>query len=164
LNGAQWHLLINHLPVFGLVFGLFLQLAAIYRNQQEWKSVALLLYVVTALGTIPAYMTGDPAEHVVRDMPEVDRDEIDTHQDWATASLIAIEALGIASLAGLYLAGRGNRASVPVIQGCIALAVLGFSLVAWTAHVGGRINHRETRPGFVVPPRSPRKRRQPSAS
>jgi len=162
MNGAQWHLWINHLPVFGLVFGLLLQLAAMYRNQEEWKRVALLLYVATALGTIPVYVTGDPAEHIVRDMPDVDRGLIETHQDWATASLIAIEGLGIASLAGLYLAHREGRGSVPVVQGCLALAVIGFCLVAWTSHLGGEVRHPEARPGFVVPPRPAGMRRQRS--
>jgi uncharacterized membrane protein len=159
VNGAEYHLAINHLPVFGLAFGMLLHLIAIYLHQEEWKRAALLLYVATALGTIPVYVTGDPAEHVVRDMPDVDRAQIDTHSNWGTVSLIAIEALGIASLAGLYLASRGNQASARVIQGCLALAVIGFCLVGWTSHLGGEVHHPETRPGFVVPPRPPGSRR-----
>jgi hypothetical protein len=162
MNGAQWHLLINHLPVFGLVFGLLVQLASLIRKSEELKRAALALFLVTALGTIPAYITGDPAEHVVQDMPDVNRDQIDSHSDWATASLVAIEALGAAALAGLYLAGKSGTVSALAFNGCLALAIVGFGLVAWTAHLGGLIHHPEIRPGFVVPPRPPGMRRQSS--
>ena len=155
MNGAMLHLWINHLPVFGLAFGLFLHLTAIYLKSEEWKNAALVLYVATALGTIPVYVTGEPAEHVVRGMPEVDREQIDPHQDWGTASLVAIEGLGIASLAGLFLARRNARLSAVLTGGSLALAVLSFAIVAWTAHLGGMIHHPEDRPGFVVPPRPP---------
>ena len=160
MNGAQLHLLINHLPVFGLAFGFLIQLASLIWNEEQLKRTALALYLVTALGTIPAYLTGDPAEHIVRDMSDVDRNQIETHSDWATASLIAIEALGVAALAGLYLARKSGAVSPLAVNGCLAIAILGFGLVAWTAHLGGLIHHPEIRPGFVVPPRPPGARRQ----
>ena len=162
MNGAQLHLGINHLPVFGLFLALLLQLIAIYRNHEEWKKAALVLYVVTALGTIPVYMTGDSAEHVVRDMPDVDRGRIEAHDDWGTASLVAIETVGVASLAGLFFSARDPRSSALLFRGSLALAIAAFAIVAWTSHLGGMIHHAETRPGFVVPPRPPDAGRQRS--
>jgi len=159
MNGAELHLLINHLPVFGIVFGFSFLLVAVLRNSEELKRAGLALFVVTALGTIPAYLTGEPAEHNVRDMPEVDRGMIEEHQDWGIASLIAIEALGVAALAGLYLARKSGATSAVPVNGCLALALIGFGILFWASHLGGRIHHPESRPGFVVPPRPPGARR-----
>ena len=60
MNGAQAHLLLNHLPVFGVVFGLIILFYAIFRKSEEMKRVALGLFVLTALALVAwtAYLGG----------------------------------------------------------------------------------------------------------
>jgi hypothetical protein len=157
MNWAQAHLLLNHLPVLGLVYSLLVLVGSFFCYRRELQRTALALFVVTALGTIPTYLTGEPAEHVVRDMPEVERDLIDVHQDWATASLIGIEVVGVVSLVGLYLAWKSTLPEM-LVQVCLLLALVSFAIVGWTAHLGGQIHHSEIRAGFVQPPHKPRVR------
>ncbi len=158
LNWAQAHLLINHLPIFGVVFGMLLLLYAMVRRSQEMTRAALALFLLTALGTIPAYFTGEPAEHTMSGMAEVDQDVIEEHQDWGTAALVVIGALGVASLAGLWVERKSGAAPAALVRGTLALAVVAFGIVAWASHLGGQVHHPETRPGFVAPPRPPRSR------
>jgi uncharacterized membrane protein len=157
MNWAQAHLLLNHLPVLGLVYSLLIFGGSFFWYRRELRRAGLILFVITALGTIPVYMTGEPAEHLVRDMPQVDRDAIETHQDWATASLIAIEVLGVVALASLYLSWKSTLPEL-LVQACLLLALISFGIVGWTAHLGGQVHHPEVRSGFVPPPRQPRVR------
>jgi hypothetical protein len=161
-NWAEAHLWINHLPVFGMAFGLVLLVYAMASRSEEMTRAALILFVLTRLGTIPAYMTGDPAEHIVRSMPEVDQATIDEHSDWGTAALILIEAAAIGSLAGLWLSHKSGSAPAALIRGTLALAILAFAIVGWTSHLGGQVHHPEARSGFVPPPRVPRSRSIPA--
>lgn len=157
MNWAQAHLLLNHLPVFGLVYSLLVLVGSFFCYKRELQRAGLALLVLTALGTIPTYLTGEPAEEVVRNMPQVDRDFIEEHQDWATGSLIAIEVVGVVSLAGLYLAWKSMLPEM-LVQVCLLLALVSFAIVGWTAHLGGEIHHPEIRSGFVPPPQQPRLR------
>jgi uncharacterized membrane protein len=149
MNFAHVHLLLNHIPVLGTFFGLLLLIFAVLRKSEEVKKASLWTFVVVALLAIPTYLTGDPAERIVKDLPGVSKPMIEVHDDAATASLTALSILGVASLAGLYFM-RQSRSSPP----WFALALLGLSMItagmmAWTANLGGQIRHSEVRANSV---------------
>ena len=151
MNGAQAHLLLNHLPVFGVVFGLIILFYAIFRKSEEMKRVALGLFVLTALSTIPAYLTGEPAEELVEEMAEVSHQLIEDHEESALASLIAVEALGALSLLGLVLSRKRNAtAPALLVNATVLLALAALTMVARTAHLGAQIHHPEIRSGFQM--------------
>src|SRR5258708_1032650 len=58
MNGAPFHLLLNHIPVVGIPCSLLLLLVAIGRKSEELKQVSLCCFVLFALIAIPAYLTG----------------------------------------------------------------------------------------------------------
>jgi len=156
MNSAHLHLLLNHLPVFGSAFGLLLLVYAILRKSEELKRAAMGLFVITALGTIPAYLTGEPAEEVVEAMPGVDASFIEEHEENAMISLIGIEALGVISLAGLFLSRRSGTTPPMLVSVAVLLGAGSLALVAWTVHLGGLIHHPESRSGFQVMPENER--------
>jgi uncharacterized membrane protein len=149
MNLAHVHLLLNHIPVLGTFFGLLLLIIAMVRKSEELKKASLGTFVVVALLAIPTYLTGDPAERIVKDLPGVSKPLIEQHDDAATASLTALSILGVASLAGLFFM-RQSRPSPP----WFALVLLGLSIItagmmAWTANLGGQIRHSEVRSSAV---------------
>ncbi|MBI2818997.1 MAG: hypothetical protein HYX73_03375 [Acidobacteria bacterium] len=156
MNAAHLHLLLNHLPVFGSAFGLLFLLYAILRKSEELKRAALGLCVITALGTIPAYLTGEPAEEVVEGIPGVDESFIEAHEEHAMISLIGIEALGVVSLAGLFLARKSGTTPPILVSFAVLLAAGSLALVAWTSHLGGLTHHPERRSGFQAMPENER--------
>lgn len=147
MNGAHAHLLINHLPIFGLFFAFLLLLVAFFRRSRELQIVALCGTLLVAVGTIPAYLTGEPAEHVVEEMPGVEHDLIEEHEEAAEVSFIVVELLGVMALGGLLFHRGGG--SMPRWYGALMLLVTmaAAGLIGWTSNLGGEIRHPEIRAG-----------------
>ena len=147
MNWAHVHLLLNHVPVLGTVFGLGLLGYAIIRRSDTLKRAALNTFVAVALVALPVYFTGEPAEELVEDAAGVAQGTIDAHEDSALMSLIGVEVLGVVALAGLVISRRGRPVS-PKITGVALVASLATAIaMAWTANLGGRIRHPEIGPG-----------------
>ena len=152
MNGAELHLALNHLPLFGTFAGLVFLLIALLKNSRELKQAGLWLCLAAALGAIPTYLTGEPAEHRVRSLPGIERDRIDEHQDAALWALVGIEILGAVSLAGLYLSQKSGQPPDRLVQVCLILSLAAFAIIGRTAYLGGQIHHPETRSGFQTTP------------
>ncbi|MBZ5534652.1 MAG: hypothetical protein LAO31_01755 [Acidobacteriia bacterium] len=151
MNLAHVHLLLNHIPVLGTVFGLILLIVAVLRKSEELRKVSLGTFVVVTLLAIPVYLTGDPAEDIVKNLPGVSKSTIDAHDDAAGASLIALSILGVVSLAGLILTWKSRPAPRWFATLLLALSIVATGMMAWTANLGGQIRHSEVRSGGVTP-------------
>jgi len=147
MNWAHLHLLSNHVPVLGTVFGLGLLAWAILRRNDAVQRVALGTFVVIALLALPAYFTGEPAEGVVEHAAGVAESSIEAHEATALVALIGVEVVGLLALIALHRARAGRSLSVLVRQAVLVLATVTAGLLAWTANLGGRIRHAEIRPG-----------------
>ena len=145
MNWAHVHLLINHIPVMGLIGGVLLLGYAIARKSAEATMLSFVLFALIAVATIGVFVAGEEAEDVVKNLPGVTEAYIGRHEEAAEPTLIVIEALGVLAIAGLVLLRRKGA-----IPRWLVLAVLGTSLVAsvavgFTAYLGGQIRHTEIR-------------------
>jgi hypothetical protein len=145
MNGPHWHLLLNHIPVLGTAFSLGLLAFAIWRKSDEVKKAAFGALVIVALLTVPAYLTGEPAEGMVTGLPGVSKTFIEHHEDAATTAFVGVLVVGVGALAGLILFRRGK--TVPGWFGSLILVALLIvsGLMAWTANLGGQVRHTEIR-------------------
>src|SRR5688500_14191615 len=98
MNLTHVHLMLNHVPVLATAFGLGLLVLAAWRRSDEVKKVALGLFVVGALLAVPVYLTGEPAEDAVEQLPGVSKAIIEQHEDAAAVAFTAIAVLGVAAL------------------------------------------------------------------
>ena len=143
MNPVHLHLVLNHAPLFGSVISLVLLLIAMWRRSDELKKVALGLIVLTALITLPVYLTGEPAEDIVEPFPGVVRGAIDSHEDAAKIAFVSMLGTGAMALFGFWLF-RGGR----IIAGWFTTSLLIVLLVtglfmARTANLGGKVRHPE---------------------
>ena len=91
MNAAHLHLLLNHLPVIGIpIIGVFL-LLALAGKQQALVRIALGFTVVLALLTVPVYLSGEPAEEIVEDLPGVPHAVLEEHEEIANVTFVATE-------------------------------------------------------------------------
>ncbi|MEO5969219.1 MAG: hypothetical protein ABIQ95_04765, partial [Bdellovibrionia bacterium] len=88
MNGAQLHLLLNHIPLFLPLFGGSALGLGLILKSSDVKKFGLCLLFASALAAIPAYLTGVPAERVVKNYPGILRAAIEAHQAAALISLI----------------------------------------------------------------------------
>lgn len=152
MNQAHWHLLLNHLPVLGTLFGLLLLTFSIIRKNEELRRTALLVFVLSAIVTIPVFLTGEPAEKIVENLPGVSEALIERHEDAAKLALIANLLTGAAGLIGLVLAWKKPRLASATTVTALALALVTSGLMGWTASLGGQIRHTEIRAEFASLP------------
>jgi hypothetical protein len=147
MNAAQVHLLFNHVPVLGSLFCLLLLVGGLLKKSDGAVRAGLAGLVLAALGTLPAFFSGEGAEHLVRPQPGVSTLVMAEHEDAAWFGFLAMEALGVLALAGLVV-GRGGR---PLPRGLLLAASLGsvfvFAVMARVAHLGGQVHHPEIRSG-----------------
>ena len=142
MNAPQIHLMMNHIPVIGVLFvGLTLVVGLIARSGPILR-LGLATLVLAALAAIPVFMSGEPAEEAVEKIAGVSHETIGSHEDMARGAMFALELLALVTLVALL---RYRRRPVPVRFAMIVLvAVVALSGgLAWTAHLGGQIRHPE---------------------
>ncbi len=148
MNAAHWHLAMNHIPVVGVCFAACLLAFALWKRRAEFFGVCLGAFVILAVLTVPVYLTGDPAESAIMEMPGVEVDEalVHPHENAALFAFIGIGVLGVAALGGLI---AGRKAAAPpraVVIAVFILSLVEASILARTAYLGGHIRHPEIRP------------------
>lgn len=150
MNMAHLHLILNHLPIFGTLFGLALLAIGLLRNSEELKRIGLIVFILMALAVVPTFLTGEPAEEHVKNLPDVSEAYIETHEAEAKVSLAMTLLLGVISGAALILSIRRARAAVWMTPAALATAVLVSGSLIYTASLGGQIRHSEIRGGAAV--------------
>jgi uncharacterized membrane protein len=137
VNLAHLHLLLNHFPTIGFGAGVGLLVAAVLKGSEDLKQASFVAFFVIALVTIPVYLSGNAAEFVLRDRPEVSPAVIAAHQDAAMLALIFMELTGVLAWVGLWRFRRWH------LTGLLLLSIVTFALMARAANIGGEIRHPE---------------------
>ncbi len=146
MNGAQLHLAINHLPLFATMFGLAFLAFGLWRPAVPVvRRAGLVFLVLGGLGAGATYLTGEPAEDVVEEMPGITKERIHEHEESAEFATIIT---GIAGLLGLVVLWRRRGQAIDNASTGVAVGVtvLAFAVLARTALLGGEIHHAELRP------------------
>jgi uncharacterized membrane protein len=143
MDATRIHLFITHLPVFGLFIGsLALAWALVIRNTQV-KIVSLSIILVSIIGGLIAFQTGNLAEDVVEKISGISDEAIEEHEEAAEFAVIFFYGLALLSVAGLYFQWKENRYARPLIFVILAISIFTFFIVARVASLGGKIMHTE---------------------
>ncbi len=132
------HLLLNHVPVIGLVAALLVLLWGVIRRSAEVMNVGLVIVVVAGLAAGGTFLTGEPAEERVEGLPGVAKPVIETHEDAATIALIVTAIAAVLALVALVMPRKPLGAVTVIVIGAVA-----FGLMARAANLGGQIRHTE---------------------
>jgi uncharacterized membrane protein len=137
VNLAHLHLLLNHVPTIGFGFGIGLLAASLVRHSEDLKRASFVVFFGVALVAIPAYLSGNAAEFILKAERELPEDVVTAHQNAAMLALIPME---IAGLIGWLALRRIRRWHQPAI---LLLSIAAFLLMARAANIGGQIRHPE---------------------
>ncbi len=151
MNPVHVHLMLNHIPLFGAVVGFGLLAVALLKKSNELKRIALGFFVVIAVLSVPAYLTGEPSEHQLNSLLGDAKPFIEKHEEAAGVALGSVVALGIFGLLGLVLSRQGRMVPTWLAAVAVGLSIVAGGLTAWTANLGGQIRHTEIRSGNSVP-------------
>lgn len=149
MDTVHLHLLLNHVPVLGVVFGVLLYGAARFRRDDAFARFALGFSAALAVVALVVYLTGEPAEEAVENLPGVSDAIIERHEDAALLATIAMGSFGALALGALV---RFRRRAIPLwVTASGLIASIGLTAVmGWTANLGGQIRHSEIRSSGVA--------------
>jgi uncharacterized membrane protein len=143
MNFVHLHLLLNHVPTVGTIMALGLLLLAFAKKSDDLTRASLAVFFALALVSLPTYMTGYPAEKVVKERPGVSLELIAQHQSAALLALVLMEVTGVVAWFGLWQARKPTGRARWIAPAVLALAVVTIVQMASAANVGGEITHPE---------------------
>lgn len=143
MDSTHLHLLLNHAPVAGVAFGIFLLALSSVRRFASLRVAALMLFAVSAMLTVPVFLTGEPAEDRVEAVAGVSEATIETHEESASLALSSMIVLGLASVAALAVYARKRELTSGIVYVVGVLSIASMALIGRTAYLGGQIRHTE---------------------
>ncbi len=145
MNGAHWHLVLNHLPIVIPMVGLLVMIGGLLFRSEIIMRVAYSIFILGALTAIAAFFTGEGAEEVVEEIAGIDERFIKIHEESAEIFAILLYILGAVSLLGLWANWLARSYSIYIAFITIAIAVAGLFYAKQTGTTGGEIRHTEIR-------------------
>ncbi len=147
MNQAHLHLVVNHFPIIGTIFGFGIILTGIVKKNKTLLNTAYILFVISAVTAAVSMATGEGAEEMVEDMADVGHKIIHNHEEMAEKLAVVLYALGLVSLAGLYLNAKNNAKATLLAYLAATISVVGIVLGKETGTTGGEVRHTEIRTG-----------------
>ena len=152
MNDAHLHLIVNHLPIVGLLIGTLVLIAGLLLRRAEVKLTAFGIYIFSAFAAIAANYTGEEAEEIVEHISGISETLIHTHEEYAETFFILVLILGALSLIG-FVAELKKFKFANLLAGLILLLAIAAGVSAkYVGTSGGEIRHSEIRDGAKVIP------------
>lgn len=145
MNEAHLHMVVNHFPIIGTIFGLGILVAGIVLKNKTIKNTAYCLFVVAAVFAAISMGTGEGAVEMVEDMPSVGKQIIHEHEEIAEKLAIVLYLLGLVSIVGLYMNYKNHAKASLVSFIALTICVVAVFLAQQTGTTGGEIRHTEIR-------------------
>lgn len=146
MNSAHWHLLLNHLPITGAIFGTALLASGFFLKNINLKNTGLVLFIFTALIAIPVLLTGEGAEEILEAIGEDNHDLIHDHEDVSENAFWLSAGIGLISLFAFIASLREKKQARILMIIVLCLGVINSMAMTYAAVTGGQIRHTEIRP------------------
>ncbi len=145
MQSAHYHLLFNHLPIIIPAVGLAVLILGFVSRSEVVKRTACFVFILGALGTLPAFFTGEDAEHAVKGLAGVTRQMIHEHEEVAETFAILSYLLGALALITLWASWKRKSFSSIVSYVLIGGSLVVLFFAQQTGNSGGEIRHTEIR-------------------
>jgi len=148
MNEAHLHLLVNHFPIIGTLFGLGVLITGLLLKNNSVKNTAYFLFVASAIFTAFSMGTGEGAEELVEDLPNIGKQIIHEHEEIAEKFAILMYVTGLLGLLSLYTVVKNHKIAKIVSYITLAFALFAAVLAKSVGTTGGSIRHTEIRVNF----------------
>ena len=145
MNDAHLHLLVNHFPIIGTIFGLGILITGLLLKNNSIKNTAYILFIVAAIFTAFSMGTGEGAEELVEELPSIGKQIIHEHEEIAEKLALLLYVLGLLSVVALYLNFKKNAKEKMVSFIILGVALVSLVVVQKVGTSGGEIRHTEIR-------------------
>ena len=145
MNDAHLHMVVNHFPIIGTIFGLGILITGIVMKNTVIKNVAYVLFVIAAIFGLVSMSTGEGAEEIAENLPSVTDQIIHEHEEMAEKLALVLYVLGGVSLVGLFMNVKNHAKASLVSYLAFLIALVGVFLGKQTGTTGGEVRHTEIR-------------------
>jgi hypothetical protein len=140
------HVLLNPLPVYGLLLSLIGLIIAFVLKSRRAQIATLALVLISSLCAWPVYEYGEDGYDRVLAMTDDDGHAwLDEHQHRAEKFIYIFYALALLSAIAIGAPLKWPKLGIPLIIAVILLGALTLGSGGYIAYAGGRIRHREFR-------------------
>jgi len=141
MNDAHLHMLVNHFPIIGTIFGLGILIAGLIFKNDSIKNTAYILFVIAAIFGFASMNTGEGAEELAEKLPSVTHKIIHEHEEIAEKLALVLYVLGAVLLLGLYLNIKKHAKANLITYFAIMLGAASVFLAQKTETTGGELRH-----------------------
>jgi len=145
MNEAHFHMVVNHFPIIGTILGLGIILIGFSIKNKSVINTAYGLFIIAALFAAASMATGEGAEEMVEDMPNIGKKIIHEHEEIAEKFALVLYVLVSVSIVGIYFNLTNNNKSKITTYAAIFISIVGVYFVQKTGTTGGEIRHTEIR-------------------
>jgi uncharacterized membrane protein len=145
MNDAHLHMVVNHFPIIGTIFGFGVLIVGLVLKNKTLQNTSYVLFVVAAIFGAISMGTGEGAEELIEDMPNIGEQIIHEHEELAEKLAVLLYVLGGLSLVGLYLNFKNHSKTKLLSFLILGIATAGLFLVQKVGTSGGEIRHTEIR-------------------
>jgi len=145
MDATHAHLLTNHIPILGSIFGVLLLIIGMVLRNKTAEIIAISTILLASIFTIPVYLSGEEAEDKVESLQGVSEHELEEHEEHADLSLwlmLVGGGLALMTLASYKMAPKLTKTAR--ISTLVVTGVAFLSLIPLANH-GGKIMHSELR-------------------
>ena len=149
------HVLLNPLPVYGLLIGWLAVVAAVISRSRRAVIVALILVFIASISAWPTLEFGEQGYDRVLAMTDDDGHAwLDEHEHRAQELVYFFYALAALSAAAIIVPLRWPKSTAPLAIAVVFLGATALGCGSYIAYAGGKIRHREFRNEPAPPIRS----------
>jgi len=149
------HVLLNPLPVYGLLIGLIGLVIALILKSRHAQIATLALVFISSASAWPVYEFGQQGYDRVLSMTDEDGGAwLDEHMHRAEELIWIFYVLAAVSAIAIAAPIKWPRSSLPLALTVVLLGVVTLGSGVYIAYAGGRIRHREFRNEPAPPKRS----------
>ena len=153
INGAHWHLLVNHFPIIGGLLATLVLGYGLFRRNRSIVRLSFGLFVLMSIATAVTNQTGESAETYLKSINALNEELLHQHEaaaDWANIGMYLTGGLSLLAL--IWQRARQWQFLPTVI---FVTSLITFGLMANVGRLGGLIMHRELRNEQSVAPATP---------
>jgi uncharacterized membrane protein len=145
MNGAHYHLVLNHLPIIIPIVGLLVIIGGFIVKSEIVKRVAYCIFILGAIAAFAAIATGEGAEEVVGHIDGISKSLIHEHEEKAEVFAVLSYILGVSSILALWSNWKKKSYANYIAYTVIVFCFVVLYFAQQTGTTGGEISHSEIR-------------------
>ena len=154
MNDAHLHLLINHFPLLGCIFGLAILIFGMLLKNKSLQNTAYIIFIIVMITGKASMFTGENAEDIVEELG-ISKNLIHEHEEHAETFMNIVYALGVVSIISLFANIKNHSKANLFAFLTLILAVVAIVLSKSVGTSGGEIRHTEIRENVQPEIKSP---------